>query len=688
MNNAILPSSLDRDSWLEYFLNSDDQDAKYLALKEISNYENIGKFTYSLGKIRSSGDYEKLRDLADFCLQTLESRSEEDSSLEPGKVLGRLSKSGEMAELAFVKNLKEAPSKRILDNWRDNLFNEKNTVLIKIGLILLGQFGEKSVIPQIEKFLSHEDSEVVREALTLIVNLDPDNAKKYLQKSILSKNDKVRVYAVRLLKKLEPAGALIYLRSLINNDDIRIRHIALNEILDYDFKKLEKLLLNYLKFETNPLLVFHAGKLVAEEPTENIQLKLFEILNQAEGEKKRIMNLVFYRNLERLREAGILKQSVKEFLTNLQLQYKLQQSDAIIRLACNDLSSPNTSVRLSAIQRLSPFVEHVSIKRILLKVHEKESKPEIISTIEKLLGANAFSKKKTTLRRKKITVNNANDFFNLAVADQREFVIGVLNISDYYKAKGVLLDVIRKKLEPSVLISILRKFAEFGSNKDKEILNPYLNDSDPSVVAVALRCLEGLDIDFVMPYVKKYLMHNDSRVKTAALEVFISVNETGAIKLLASMIKSRQVHTRRLAVSLLSKVTFSLVEKLLWNLLKYEANVEFKTQAALIVAANPNKDSVNKLFRFCHHKNHTLRKDYAEVWQATLEFAEKAFGREAQQIEEECFMLADPVSDKPFYASGSLALKKGPQVTIQSEEITTHQADNSFLNRFLSKLGK
>jgi len=636
-NAGKMPEKLDLNEWIDLALHSEDEVGRQIALEELSA---TGIPPYMLARIREMSS----RDSSAVCRQLaawLESLDRAKTELKaqmkgleitPENVRSLLVDTEPARAVVISQMLRRAPSEDILQRWRDLLGSEKNAKMIEVGLTLLAKFGRSSDADLAPMMLVEHDSDIVCAALTLLQQKDVGMFKKHVRTGLASKSFKIQLHAVHLLRIVDCDEAVKYIQAFLFHKNALIRQKALREMMLVDYARVENLCLQYLGREVQPLLLVKAGFVAAFNPSAESPLKIYDILNMASGYKKHILQLALKQGLESIQASGILNQPVEVYMTELRQKILFRKSEQVIRCALRDLTNKEPAFRSAAVDRLLPYAEYPSIKATLLKHLDGEEDPDIRVAIESCAGEDK-SRISVALTDK---IDPAR-FHSLPLKEQRQQIGSIRSDEAYLANRHAINEVFSEFLKKSVVLDILKLVNRFGSRLDSPSVAARLDDKDPSVAAMALKTLGKIDIDAILPHLNRFLAHDDPRIKSAALEVFMLADKEGAIQYLSSMLRSASIGSRRLGLSLLPQLDYPSAEPMLWHRLEHEVNGELKIQAGYMVAANPTKDGLKKLYAFSHDKNGELKRGCEEIWKLALISAESALHKSSEELEAACW---------------------------------------------------
>lgn len=632
-----LPQHLDLNDWIQLALNSEDETSRQIALEELAS---TGIAPYMQGRIREISS----RDPSSVCRQLAAwvealDRAKTDLKVQlkgleitPEAVKQLLSSQDSARATVLTQLLRKAPGKETMQLWRNILGAEKNPRMLEIALTLLAKFGDDSDADHAPIFLVEKDADLVCAALTLLQQRDVASFKRQIRHGLTSRSFKVQLHAVHLLRMVDCDEAIKYIEAFLFHKNALIRQKALRELMLVTFDKVENLCLQYLGRETQPLLLVKAGFVAAFNPSADFPLKLYDIMALANGYKKHILQLILRQSIEAIKAAGILQQSVEAYMADLKQKIMFRKSEQVIRCAIRDLAHKDAALRFSAVDRLGIYCEYPSIRTTLQKHLETETDEEIIAIIEVLVG-----EEKIKPAAGKAKLADPKEFLSLGIKEQRSQIVAIRNDDSYSANRQLLMALLKLDLKKSIVLDILKVINRFGSRIDSAIVVARVEDKDSSVAAQAIKTLGKIDMDAILPHLNRYLAHDDPRIKAAALEVYLIADKEGAVQYLSSILRSASVTTRRIGLSLLPQLDYASAEPLLWHRLKHEANGELKVQAGYMVAANPTREGLNKLFSFSHDKNGQSKPGFDEIWKLALISAESAFHKTAEEIEVECW---------------------------------------------------
>jgi HEAT repeat protein len=659
LQNSKLPEKLDLNDWIQFSLDSEEEIDRQIALEELASTGVPPYLTARIREISARDASSVCRQLALWIESVEKARIElkpqlKNLELSPINIIMLLENADASLATVLIQMLRKAPPEEILDQWRHGIKTEKNPRMLQVGLTLLGKFGRAEDAAGAVGFLEHADSEVVCSALSLLLNQDSELFKQQVRKGLTSKSFKIQLHAVHLLRSIDLEEAIQYIQAFLFSKNPLIRQKALRELMLVPFDRVSQIFLQYLSREIQALLLVKAGFVIAFNPLPDFPLKLFDIFQFSRDAKKHILQMILKQLVESIQSAGVLKQTFEEYTQELKQKINFKRSELVIRCALKDLGNSDKNMRLSAVDRLAPYCEYPSITQALARHLQNEADEEVKASIEAITGGGQVLPQVVDK-----SLNEVQDFIALGPKEQRGFLRQIRTNEGWHENRNLLSKLLGENLKKNVQLEIIRLFGQFGSRIDTGSVVSFIDDQDPSIVAAAIKTVGTIDLDVMLPHINRFLAHEDPRIKSAALEVYVLADKEGAIQYLSSMLRSTALPTRRVGLSLLPQLDYSSAEPLIWRLLKYEGNNELKIQAAYMVAANPTKEGLYKLFAISHKKEGELKEGYEDLWNLALVSAESLFATSRENVEAECWeaFKADSerkIEDKSAYSYSSV----------------------------------
>lgn len=637
-----MPDRLDLNEWIQFCLDSAVETDRQIALEELVT---TGVPPYLQARLREIS----ARDPSPGCRQLaawIENLDSLKAELKPQ--MKGLDLTPEAIELLLADNeagrpavilqfLRKSPSKEALQLWRERLGVEKNPRLLEIGLTILGKFGVAADADFAAMLLLEADAEVVCAALSLLHQRDLAAFKRQVRTGLTSRSFRVQLHAVHLLRQVDSNETLKYIKAFLFHKNQLIRQRALRELMLIDFAQVENLFLQYLGAEVQPLLLVKAGFVAAFNPSREFPLKIYDILLLAKGHKKHIMQLILRQSVEAVQAAGLLDQPLDIYMVDLKKKIELRRAEIAVRCAMRDLASDDLNLRAGAIERLSGYAGYPSIALALKNHLEKETDAELKNSINLLLEpppSESAPKDAVALPQ---NFPDSGSFLELGAIEQRKLLKNIGDNNAFLVARHTLLELLGSDIKKSLMLEILKIFHEFGSHIDAQSIQPLLKGGEPPVRAMAIKTLGKLDIDFLLPFLNKFLADEDPYIKSAALEAYLFADKEGAVQYLASILRSESADTRRIGLPLLPQLDYPSAEPLLLRMLKCEDDAELLVQAAYMVAANPTRDGLEYLFAYTHDKFGEIKPDSEDIWQLAMISAESVFSQSAEELETLCW---------------------------------------------------
>ncbi len=715
-----LPENLELNNWLKVALSSANELDRQIALEELLTNGFIPEFENSLKILAEKDPSNNCRMQTQWILRLEHSKGQLKSKIKKLDITPELANQaidkGDYATLSLLGQMpRKSPPSQSLDLWREALKTATNPRFIETGLNLLTKFGQQSDTNIAVKYLQSPDAQVVCAALSLIAQQDKEIFRKTIRFGLSSKSAVILLHSVHLLRTIDEPETIKYLSNLILNKNPLIRQKALRELTLISFDKVEDLFWQYIAREDHFLLLIKAGFLITFNPALHFPFKLYDILTLSSGVKKYILEMVMNQTIEAAHAAGILNKDINVFISEIKQYIANKRIEQTVRIAASNLKSTDNQMRQSAVETLAAYVNYSQIKTLLERQYKIETDDNIKSYLSSILedssdlephieptktyaqitaeaqnkaiqvqeqGSIATKEKQPensqvthstdSTKKPKLTIDlsqfpDSDKFARLSPKEQRAYLNSIDCIEKYPFCKNTLLTVLNADIKKNILLEILKKIQNFGNKDDAKQVYELTGSSEPSIAAQAIRTVGIIDLDRILPELNLFLSNDDPRIKSAAFEVYAIADKSAAVQYVGTMLKQTSIPIRQIVLSLLPQLDYPSAEPLLWWLLSHETNVELQDQTGYMIAANPTKEGIDRLYQFTHDKTGEVKPEFTEMWSAALITAENVFGTPANEIEQNCWDKL--VSQSETYEEEEKSDYKFRSVVGENEEI-------------------
>ena len=653
-----IPQSLEINEWLEYSLTSTNEIDRQIALEEMITNGYDSSFNPILTNISLNDPSQNCRSQAQWLIKLSEAKKSLKSvirklDITPDFILLQIQKS-DYPKLSLIGQMvKKSPQEQTIELWRNTLNSSKEPYQIQVGLDILSRFGTPKDTSYALKYLQSQNSQIVCSALSLLAQQDKDLFKKNIKYGLSSKNANIILHSVHLLKTIDKTEALKYLSVLILNNNPLVRQKALRELALTNFEIVEALFWQYISREDQAFLLVKAGIIIVSNPAQHFPFKIYDIMMSTAGIKKHILQMILKRTIASTQMSGVLKsKDINSYLNEIKYYIANKKAEQTIRITVANLKSPDVSVRAIAVEELSKYISNPKIKTLLenqLKIEKDDKiKNYLASFFEdnpialpsaSTLPENESEKVKTESDKnaKLDSFPDINEFLKLNAKEQRSLLKKITKIDDYPVCKNTLLEAVNYDLKKSIILEIVKIIGNYGKIEDGKKIYHLTKSEDYSIVAQTVKSVGAIDIDLILPELNKFLAHDDPRIKSAAFEIYVIADKPAAVQYIGTMLKNTKDSIRSMGLSLIPQLDYPSAEPLLWWMLDHETNVELQNQVGYMVAANPTKDGIFKIYEFTHDKNGEIQEGLAEMWNAALISAEDVLGISKEEIEKLCW---------------------------------------------------
>lgn len=727
-----LPQDLELNNWLKLTLTSRNEISRLIALEEMVTNGFPPEFASVLKEISEKDPSENCRSQAQWLLKLDATKSTLKSLIKklditPDFINLQIQKK-DYAKVVLIKQiLRKSPSEQTIELWRQALAVENERYFLEFGLELLSKFGEKKDSVLAVKHLHNPNPQVICSALTLLAQKDQETFKKCIRFGLSNKNATIIMHSVHLLRTIDEPEALKYLSVLILNQNPLVRQKALRELMLVKFEKVENLFWQYIGREDQTFLLVKAGLLATFNPAPHFPFKIYDIMSTASGVKQHILQLILKQCIATTNLAGVLKnKDINTYLNEIKKYIANKKKEQTLRVVISNLKAKEVGIRADAVEKLSRFITHPQIKALLanqlkietdegiksylaslfedatdeeIKVQKTEVQqsasapiiPEqasVVPSLDSLPQENTEEKSEEAKPQVLSSFPDTNAFLKLSAKEQRSWLKKITCIESYPICKNTLLAVVDSDAKKTVILEALKIIGEFGNANDAKTIYHLTKSQDNSIAAQTIKSVGAINLDIILPELNKFLAHDDPRIKSAAFEVYAIADKADAVQYVNTMLRNPKDSVRRMGLSLIPQLDYPSAEPLLWWMLSHETNVELQDQVGYMVAANPTRDGIIKMFVFCHDKNGELKEGFGEMWNAALMSAESVLGMSQHDIEESCWVAvvseqkAEQEQEKSDYKFKSVVGEKDDiEAEIDSKSLA--RPDDNFVEKTL-----
>lgn len=651
-----IPQSLEINEWLEYSLTSTNEIARQIALEEMITNSYDSGFNPLLTNISLNDPSQNCRSQAQWLLKLSEAKKSlrpiiRKLDITPDFIILQIQK-GDYPKLSLIGQMvKKSPPEPTLELWRNTLTNATEPYLIQIGLDILSKFGNPKDTSYALKYIQNQNSQIVCSALSLLAQQDKELFKKNIKFGLSSKNANIILHSVHLLKSIDQTEALKYLSVLILNNNPLVRQKALRELAVTNFEKVEALFWQYLSREDQALLLIKTGIIIVSNPAQHFPFKIYDIMMSTAGIKKHILQMILKKTIASTQISGVLQsKDINSYLNEIKFYIANKKAEQTIRITVANLKSSDVSVRAVAVEELSKYISNPKIKTLLenqLKIEKDDKIKNYLSSFfedtpialpsASTLPENETEKSESDKNAKLNSFPDINEFLKLNVKEQRSLLKKITKIDDYPVCKNTLLEATNHDLKKSILLEIIKIIGNYGKVEDSKKIYHLTKSEDCSIVAQTIKSVGAIDIDHILPELNKFLAHDDPRIKAAAFEIYVIADKPAAVQYIGTMLKNTKDSIRSIGLSLIPQLDYPSAEPLLWWMLDHETNIELQNQVGYMVAANPTKEGIFKIYEFTHDKTGEIQEGLGEMWEAALISAVDVLGITKEDIEKLCW---------------------------------------------------
>lgn len=633
------PDSLETEDWLDHILAGEDEQAVLVALAYAKDTDLSPRILERLESV-ASGRLAACRDLAADLILVGHFRKAEilsnTTDIPPTLLRDMLSGFPPAMKRAMQKTAWRLSSDGLLQVWRDHLLNETDPIVLSIGLSLLANHGSTEDANQAAAHLGSDQPGVVNAALDLLAAQNPSLLKTLLLGSLLRPEPEIRFHAIRILRDIDPCEGVAFIESAMADEDPVIRLLAARALTAMPFETAEAAYLQFLGLETQPLPLVLLGRELVRQNVPDLPLRIFDTLMMSKGVKRHILQLILDGAIDHIKTSGSLTIPVEEYVQRLQAQLRERHADLIIALGLRDLRNADPELRLAAVERLSG---HVREKRVIDAFRARlksEAEEPVKQALKRALesftdpaGAPQAPSRATTGEKTRpaepaalpATPPDIDAFLQTPPGDQAA-LLGLIVTSDGFNAYHTFLGrFLHRSLHRHITTRILSLYERFGTKEDVSVLQSCLRNPDPGIVGQALKAVGRLDPDQVLPLLNPLLRNDSLQIKTAAIEVLLTLDKEGAFQHLRSLLESPVRANKRKGLELIPHVDYAVAEPVLLKMLEKETVPDLISRIGLIIISNPNAQGLKSVYQVTHRDQAAEQPELVELWEMARECA-------------------------------------------------------------------
>lgn len=578
-------------------------------------------------------DDEECQILLNHCVEYLKSQSNNknytfcDLSIQDDIVhrFLNLSISEKIKNIKTLKNSSKGNIKYIFSI----LEREENPfVLSEIVRNFAYNFNKDQLQLLIDLFKKHNFLSVRLAILEVLSNIYPESIKKEIPKLLISEDPKLRLLAIKTLSKFDLSSALEYLEEYLFNSDINYRKLALQSLILFPFELVNKLLVNYISFESDISQLRLAIDILLSNPEPNVIYKIYELAeNTLEKEKSELLRSSCNELIEIIRKSNILENKFEEFYHSINLWfckrkvYKCINSfykkflddyeNFSLEEFCNELAKIENS-RNIILEVVKIWTINKEFKDILFNVcnlltdnlANNDNEKSNIKFIEKSLieqqpkGKLSENQNIRINNKEKETLSSIKDIWTNLSLTQKVRLIALSKPNEILENKNFFHEVMISDNEhKEVKAAILKSFKKCNIGLYKDLAINFLNSSVPQLVAAAIEYLEEFDFDTLTIHIGKLLNSESQSIRVLALKVLLKIDKFSALSAFKAMLKSKLAFEQSVAVGCAVYFDFNIIRDSLYTFLLQNPDYKLFEGVIFLFQANPELENLYYLYK-------------------------------------------------------------------------------------------
>jgi HEAT repeat protein len=438
---------------------------------------------------------------------------------------------------------------------------------------------------KLQELTRHPDPTVATTALATLEQLDPGNIQGILTPLLSSPNAVIRGQAIQSFYRLNKGQATQHLLTLLFSSDENSVILALHHAHYFPFEEIEPYLLKLISECDNPAVLMRVSQLMKQRAHLGLPFKLYWITKSLQNQHQSFAKGILLGVVRSLADKKQINCSAQEYLNQLKEQVR-QEELSRLKSTCNITDTSTEEGGLISIESLSE--------------PDSESKPE------------SEASNKPSSKSKIVSPELDLDRYSELTEKQKIQLLAKLNNNTYAKLKPRINSLL-KETSGREAASLINAMGKFGEPDNAAIIKPYLNNDDPNIVCAAIKALSKLDSEYLCIYLPQYMQDKNGKIRMTATRIFMSIDRESIKSLVAGLLNAPNLKQRTLGVSTSTLVDFNLVKETLIEALANEKSVELIEKIGVVLAANPDRELLNKTYARVEESSASLKDKKREV---------------------------------------------------------------------------
>lgn len=508
-------------------------------------------------------------------------------------------------------------------------------VLPSVG-VFLGKFGDTTDSGFIVNYLTNHEDNLTLPYISAAEKIDSKILIPVLPNLLSSREPLVRTRAVKVLQKIDPDEAERHFINLLSSPQADNRLAALEISFLFPFERVKNYVLSLLTEEKDNDIFKACATLLASNPSQEVAMKLLDILESMPSQQRRPINLIFNILSNAIATAKILppdqaspqalvtkwkQQRLKHFLHNVEIQLCStvgEKREAIINWIDKNLKNPEVAEFLERLalnpqtedvyQRLTNNNDNLVLPDMGILVSDTSNSQQQVETnsspvfmpnqvVKEPKPSNTVEVPKNTISQKATSSEEteSSNILDVPAVDKKQEkkqikYLKFMEYQQFLQEKDKILQMagnsgisIPVRVEA---LNLLLKLCPDASLKDLAL--KALEEDDSRLKTSGFKILERVAPDFLKGKLPELMLSNDMNIRLRAIRVGLKVDEKKSIESLEKLLLSNDENNRSYAVSCLALCPFRSVYVILLKALYKESNMLVANQIGEILLSNPD----------------------------------------------------------------------------------------------------
>jgi len=525
-------------------------------------------------------------------------------------LLSRISPEKKLAFLAGLSPENSVALASLAPLW---FKNEKCPTVAAAIIKTFYKFWPTNEIQLLASNLGNPDLNIRYLSLEALIFLAPEKITRNLPQLLMSKDPKLWALAIQGLEKIDPEEADRHVQNTLLKGDHRQKLAAVRCLAHFPYEKAKPILLKMLASVMEPDILHQAVCVFQANPDPDLPFRLWEIVEKSPPVKSEVMKKILQTCLGLIEKSGVLKEPFSAYFERLQTWIYQRLGVRLVQESLTKLQSNEPEIAAELFEKLKKSLDDPGVKEALEEaltwpisepardlVNRLLAEPEEAEAIEERPQGKTWDPTVTT--------------------EEKLRVLASLDKNDLETFGPVIEKLINDEnaLYP-IRIAAMRAAMKLGMKQFKDIAERWLGHFDVGITLVALDYLVEQKSTNMLPVLMKFVKKSDERQRFKAFTLLQRLFPGKGLDLIKQYLNDKNPMSHSIAIQALVCFDFTLVRETLTRFFEKNPESELLPQGLCLYSMNPDFENLYCLFRI--GKAVSLEKSF-QVEEATKKLRE------------------------------------------------------------------